>query len=76
LPYRYNEDDISPEDPLFEEGYRYEILSKNIKLKPNKTGDASKSTVWYFVFHFYYADFLLATEILSHFLYCKSQRYK
>lgn len=42
---KYNEDDISPEDPLFEEGYRYEILSKNIKLKPNKTGDASKSTV-------------------------------
>lgn len=39
--YRYVIDEISPEDPLFEEGYHYEILSKPIKQKPNKTGDAS-----------------------------------
>lgn len=38
---KYVIDEISPEDPLFEEGYHYEILSKPIKQKPNKTGDAS-----------------------------------
>ena len=42
--YRFEIDEISPDDPLFEEGYCYWILSKAIKPQKSKTKTATGET--------------------------------
>ncbi|XP_062567395.1 N-alpha-acetyltransferase 40-like [Saccostrea cucullata] len=41
---KYEVDEISPEDPLFDDGYHYEILSKSIKPKPKPATSDSVTT--------------------------------
>ena len=41
---RYEVDEISPDDPLFEEGYSYWILSKTIKPQKPKTKTTAVKT--------------------------------
>ncbi|XP_022330386.2 N-alpha-acetyltransferase 40-like [Crassostrea virginica] len=41
---KYEVDEISPEDPLFDDAYHYEILSKPTKPKPKATGPTPLTT--------------------------------
>ena len=41
---RYEVDEISPDDPLFEEGYSYWILSKTIKPQKSKAKTTTVKT--------------------------------
>ena len=44
LCYRFEIDESSPDDPVYEEGYCYWILSKTIKPQKSKTKTAVKET--------------------------------
>lgn len=44
LYYRFEVDESSPDDPVYEEGYCYWILSKTIKPQKSKTKTAVKET--------------------------------